>query len=1345
MQSSSEEIEQFVHDFTTEPKRREILMQDLSKRTNRVLINFPKYGIARKISNELKEHSFSEQYEFESTLSRNLHPLLSRLKLNLISDIILNKRFNQKYNRYRGDVSRVINRNKKLSMDLFRKSITEMAEKDGHYMVIKFCDLVLRTHDDGLAKTIRTIEVAINAIKRRLTDDEDRNKQRVRLIYDKFLEKHGPHMGNRFITRMEWDDLLRKYIPELQAIADSSPQVYAHESERGFDVTEEEHAEESSRVTDTSQSEVVEEERVDHDTDISQPEEKGEERADHGADDERIKKYAAAIKGGFLDRLQEDDEEGIRKIINEMISKNRAVPGTDGERITEKVIGIWLNDESISQEKRESLLRILHEQTKAYSTDLTNEEGYESADASAVQEEAMTVDADETDITERDQSDEGMMILSEDDLTELVSDEHLTPTGISHPDDEEVQEHTPDTVVEAAQLLEETLFTDDIESDELLTAEGIEDEAGLLLDEEPGGFEIPDEASAAESESERDIPEEESASGHFSIADEIDSGTESDLSAGIPGEEEAGESAAFEISSLPDEELGAFQIQERGEESGEIERLLREDEERNGTFAISVPSDEEYTVERTFRDSEIDSGAFQIQEEHSDEGATVERSIAPEKELNGSFTVAEKPESGNKQTLKEYIENRWEDLNRFKDAESEEVEEHIRKLQTIEDVEAKTERVILLSAQIGFGENRMRLYGELSDEDTFLIDLFNHLDQVARQLTIPETRAYVNHLISEFKDDDEIINRYPRLIVRLEVFRDRFPEDPDELMGELYRNLVEIEKSYPEDVKGRIEEQYRYLTECLDEERFASVKSTIITIIEKILSRDKGDYKRYLHLAEPEIEKVLKRVTLETGDDPVTAARNALLGKPSEEADRLLATLNASEKKNLDPGTLAGNEQVPEKLRSHFKIISDANGFEKAFNHITRSVHFSLETKIQMLDNWLRNYGEEQGWFDRDREKKLSRLNRMIAYYRKHLLIKKMRYEKDMGIQDTGEKPSSAAEKKAEPKGEEEKLSQAEDAEAEREERVLQQLQSIIRTFSDTIENAESLLYKLSSLSPEKNLTAITKIINKLKRDKKDIIDKTVHMIKSREPDQELITEVSKRSPLFQYVWYTSLSENSEGAKPEDLFKVFETDRSFYGEIKRILQIIRINNKNDLLKKSITREKRLLGIIEENLSTKALKDLWVKTESRQEKDRIRLFRDLLEIAGVSCIGDESASRESPGKGAEKTEESKTEIEAISKRDAEENRRAKKILEEIENFQKIYNAPRYRKLSEKRIPAINAFFHELAAGDRDAVYFVQQHRTTFITFLRYIINEHEELKSVFATAPAIKFCKENKLL
>lgn len=1271
MQPSREDIEQFVQDFAHDTKNRENLIKDLAGSTNRVLINFPRYGTARKISNELKDHSFSEQYEFENTLSRNLHPLLSRLKLNLISDIILNKRFNQKYTRYRGDVSRVINRNKKLSMDLFRKSITEMAEKDGHYMVIKFCDLVLRTHDEGLAKTIRTIESTINAIKRRLTDDEDKNKQRVRHIYDRFLKKHGPHMGNRFIMRMEWDDLLRKYIPELQDTADSSPKGHVHEFERDRVYTEEEHAGEAGRDTDALQSE------------------EGEERADHD-EDERIKKYAAAIKRGFLDRLQDDDEEGMRKLIEEMRSKNSAIPDTDGLRIVEKVIGTWLNDERISQEKRDSLLRIQQEQMKASdATDLIYEDDYEKADASVAQKDSVMDDEDESDAAGQEQSDEGMMVLSDDDLTELVSDERSTPTRISHPDDEDTPDHVPDAVVEEAQLLDEISIADDIESDELLTAEGIDDEAGVLLDDELGSFEIPEEASAAESESEQDIPEEDRASGQFAIAEETDSGSESELSIGIPGEEEAEEMSAVEIPTpLHDEELGEFQIQE----------------------------------------------------EQSAEDATVERSIRPEEELDGTFTIAEKSESGNEQTLKEYIEDRWEDLNGFKEAESGEVEEHIRELQTIEDAEEKTERAILSSAQIGFDENRMRMYSELSDEDTFLIDLFNHLDQVSRQLTIPETRGYVNHLINEFKEDDEIIIRYPRLIVRLEVFRDRFPEDPDELLGELYRNLAEIEKSHPEDVKRRIEEQYRYLTECLDEERFAPVKSTIITIIEEILSQNDGDYKRHLSVAEPEIETVLKKLKQETGDDPVTAARNTLLGESAKEADRFLATLNDSEKENLDPGTLASNAQVPEKLRSHFKIVSDADGFEKAFNHITRSVNFSLETKIQMLDNWLRNYGEEQGWFDRDREKKISRLNRMVEYYRKHLQIKRMRYEKDTGARISG------AEEKDKSREQKEKSEQIEDEEGERKERVLQQFQSIIRSFSDNIENAESLLHQLSSIS-EVKLTEIAKSIDNLKRDKRELIDRTVHMIESKDPDQELVERISKSSPTFQYTWYTAVAEHFEGAKPDDLFKVFENDKSFYGELKRILQIIRINNKNDLLEKSITRENTLLSTIGKNLSATALKDLWIKTESRQEKDRIKLFRDLLEMAGVSGIADQAASTESSAKDEERTEESKAAIEAPQKRKRiiEENPRARQIQEELENFQKLYKVPRYRKLSEKRIPAINAFFRNLAAGDRDAVYFVRQHRAFFIQFLRYIINEHEELKAVFKTAPAIKFCKENGLL
>ena len=89
--------------------------------------------------------------------------------------------------------------------------------------------------------------------------------------------------------------------------------------------------------------------------------------------------------------------------------------------------------------------------------------------------------------------------------------------------------------------------------------------------------------------------------------------------------------------------------------------------------------------------------------------------------------------------------------------------------------------------------------------------------------------------------------------------------------------------------------------------------------------------------------------------------------------------------------------------------------------------------------------------------------------------------------------------------------------------------------------------------------------------------------------------------------------ERHGGAKLEEIFKDFKAHKEFYGKLDRIMKIIKINNKNDLLKSTYEREVQLIREIEDNLSPEKMKTLWRKTVNRKSKDRIKLFRELLDL------------------------------------------------------------------------------------------------------------------------------------
>ena len=109
-----------------------------------------------------------------------------------------------------------------------------------------------------------------------------------------------------------WDDILRKYIP------------------RGIDIDDL------------------------YDGPMFDPD--GGKRRERGSTEQimgMVTEYARMIKTGYLDKKADDDEQGIKRLVEVMYTKNREQHGIEmGEEIVHKVLLLYVEDESIEKRKR---------------------------------------------------------------------------------------------------------------------------------------------------------------------------------------------------------------------------------------------------------------------------------------------------------------------------------------------------------------------------------------------------------------------------------------------------------------------------------------------------------------------------------------------------------------------------------------------------------------------------------------------------------------------------------------------------------------------------------------------------------------------------------------------------------------------------------------------------------------------------------------------------------------------------------------------------------------------------------------------------------------------------------
>jgi hypothetical protein len=486
---------------------------------------------------------------------------------------------------------------------------------------------------------------------------------------------------------------------------------------------------------------------------------------------------------------------------------------------------------------------------------------------------------------------------------------------------------------------------------------------------------------------------------------------------------------------------------------------------------------------------------------------------------------------------------------------------------------------------------------------------------MSRILSSRELIAYVDELIDTMEQDEPVMNEHPDVIPRLLAYRDSIVEDPAELLQEINARLAEIQHGCGDETERGVALQCGYLQDCLEEERFEPVKKTILRIMENLLLKDDPDAVRRLLAGDPlDTKDVLRLIKDETGMDPLNIREFFIRQKEHEEISRFLIKTTAGDRDREDILMTLHEEEAPSSLRFFIQEADRSSMFEEAFLKITKSADFTHKDKILLLERWLKPRAEAEGWLEEGRGEKIARIDRMVLYY-SGFLGKDDEVRKAVAKRAAGEPAGavSATRNAAAEQGTRKKADLADDEEIAANDPAFQQLVKIIKSFADVIEDAEPLLRQFSDMVQEEHRDALEGLIGKYRGSHRELLDRTAAMISSGEPDEELPDLLNSASSMMQYIWSRKVMEHRKASDLAEVFKGFRDNKDYYSRLDRVMKIIKINNRDDLLKTTVDRELKLVRDIEANLTPDNLKGLWRKTVNRKHKDRIRLFRELLDI------------------------------------------------------------------------------------------------------------------------------------
>jgi hypothetical protein len=501
MKNHDAETDEFIRHFNDFPDHRQDSIANFIKENKRVLLNIPGYGPARRISAFLREGPFSDFYEFEKGLARALHPVLSALNLNIISDILINAVFSEKYHFYSRDINYILASNKKLVPDALKSVIINMVERDGHCMVVKFYDLVLRLIDSNLYRELKPAELRLIDMKKKLGDSSSENTAKIVKIYKAYRKTHGDAAARSLFKRVEWDQELRNYLinpedePAFMGIKGDEPAGASPEELSDADSNENEP--EYKPGSDKSSGESV----------AAAPWE------------DRVARYAGLIKEGYLIKKEPTDVEGIRSIVEGMAVKNEKVSGPEkASDIVRDVLAFWIGDDSLDALMRGTLEKIRDERLGQPAPE--EEPTFEGKEPPADTHDEAGEDMMEEEMAEtapaEDASEPMEAGVTGEEMSAILKGISDEPPGRDEPSATAAGRDAPDQGDE-----EEFLIRDEIhEQAEGKPHPGKDDSDSFLIRDEETENEIPDEIPDKAS-ADQDFIEDMIAADEFVIQDEL--------------------------------------------------------------------------------------------------------------------------------------------------------------------------------------------------------------------------------------------------------------------------------------------------------------------------------------------------------------------------------------------------------------------------------------------------------------------------------------------------------------------------------------------------------------------------------------------------------------------------------------------------------------------------------------------------------------------------------------------------------------------------------------------------------------------------------------------------------
>ncbi len=1200
----------FVRRFINTPNGRQQLVSELVNNLNLFQANAHFTGPVNRIALTLKEESFSLFYEFRMRLANNIHPRLGRLNLNVITDLIINNYFNERYPVY----GRILDRdlgNRKLTMDWLENTVRAMVEKDGHYMVVKACDLEFRQYDPELAGELKDIELRTINIKQRLLDDEELNRDLVRSEYRKMVENHGKKRGDLFEQRISWDPELERYLPLSEEPAGEKG-VLLGDMEHG-DFMEADYVPGSGEPVDEKYEEQtgdfegneLVQDRYEEDEDEDKIEtgeldsgEKGE-RDEPPFPSEKIDKYADIVKNQYLLNSDTGDPDAIARVIDGMYKSNEKTFGEDKAAYIEKeILKKWLSDETVSGNIKEVV------------QDRLAEMGIDSADIK------LAADIIGDDVEQNSEMVHEMLNESMDSSKKGT-------------------DSTASTMSQEFQPEEETTVTDD--SDPWLAdvdvapgdahrpgSAGIDDES--FMDEDslplkPGGGDDLEEPPKRVTES------GPAGNGGFQIqeAEEFEDkygkrNFDFDEGQGPGGSGIPLSAGGYDSDGTDYEHDGENQMPEGPDEHQGVENSHKG--EVNSTAAPGP-------------DDSMQEGAgpapFQIAEEEPFEDKYGKRSF---------FSAGEKEEAG----MSESGDEDWLHPGREGAAAEGAREGHA-------GAEQEGPWLYDEPGAAAEGEGMVHEEDEYSDGGT----------------SPAELRGSVDNAITP-----------PGGI------------EQEAAAGE------GLQTGHPRNAPGNVQDLGR------DDRDVYRVKGEI------------------LYQDSEKRDAIKKTETLPGKDVP---------SSPS------LINLISEHGMNLNSDNFVESirgRDIPEEKSRELTFVLKRDDFEKAFNYITRSIEFGPEEKIVLLEKWLLVQGEEKGWLDENRDGKIHKVNRMIDYYKTFLTRKKRTGSRGAAVNrkqsaetvsrgGPGNAPTEKKGKRQKKEAHVEPASTGNDSEPDVQERVTALACDIARAFSDSIETIKPLLHRFTAPLDAEHSSVVEGVVSDIEKKKNTLVSRTVEMVKNKTPAPGLLEDLHNVSSTLQFAWLESVMARLKKQSPEDVFSVFTGDKQFYSDIKRMLKIIEINNKNGLLEKTIQWEKDLVREIEENLGKEDLKKLWQKTQNRKNKDKVKLFRELMDLTGEDL----------PAAPIEPAPALPVPYDGV--------------VDEMDHFiqsrSRKHNGDKY----ERDVDSIAGFFKDVSSGEQEAVTVVEKDKQRVVAFLRYILKEEPELRDMFNIREAIRYCRKAGIL